>query len=69
LQWLNEIAGRDYIDITQYPVLPWSFIANENISGVMENKKFRDLSKNMGSLGDEDRIKYFIQKYESNTEE
>jgi hypothetical protein len=39
------------------------------MSGENENKMFRDLSKNMGSLGDEDRIKYFIQKYESNTEE
>ena len=26
LQWLNEIAGRSYTDITQYPVLPWSFV-------------------------------------------
>jgi hypothetical protein len=26
LQWLNDIAGRSYSDITQYPVLPWVFI-------------------------------------------
>lgn len=28
LQWLNEIAGRNYNDITQYPVLPWVYVTN-----------------------------------------
>ena len=28
LQWLNEIAGRNYNDITQYPVLPWVFVGD-----------------------------------------
>ena len=28
LQWLNDIAGRSYSDITQYPVLPWVFVSD-----------------------------------------
>lgn len=28
LQWLNEIAGRNYNDITQYPVLPWVYVGD-----------------------------------------
>jgi hypothetical protein len=30
LQWRNEIAGRNYSDITQYPVLPWTFVADDD---------------------------------------
>lgn len=26
--WLNDVSGRSYIDITQYPILPWVFISN-----------------------------------------
>jgi hypothetical protein len=28
LQWLNDVAGRSFIDITQYPVLPWVYVRN-----------------------------------------
>jgi hypothetical protein len=59
LQWLNEIAGRNYNDITQYPVLPWTFIANQE----SQNTAYRDLSKNMGSQGDAYRVGYFKEKY------
>lgn len=31
----------------------------------MDPKNFRDLSKNMGNVGQESRKKYFIEKYES----
>lgn len=52
LQWLNEIAGRNYNDITQYPVLPWIFIANKE----EQINAYRDLTKNMGSHGDAERV-------------
>lgn len=57
LQWLNEIAGRNYNDITQYPVLPWVFVSDNSPE---EEKAFRDLAKNMGSQGEEDRINRFL---------
>lgn len=28
IQWLNDVAGRNFLDIAQYPVLPWVFVAN-----------------------------------------
>lgn len=68
LQWLNEIAGRSYTDITQYPVLPWVFVSNANRIDP-ETVQFRDLTKNMGLQGDADRIRYFQEKYNSKAEE
>lgn len=67
LQWLNEIAGRSYTDITQYPVIPWTYVSDE--VKVVEKDNFRDLNKNMGMQGDSDRIRYFIEKYENKNEE
>lgn len=58
LQWLNEIAGRSYTDITQYPVLPWTYISDA--VKVVESDNFRDLTGNMGKQGDGDRIRYFM---------
>lgn len=34
----------------------------------LEHGPFRDLSKNMGLQGDQDRIRYFIKKYQENNE-
>lgn len=59
LQWLNEIAGRSYNDITQYPFLPWIYKADKED----DPKPYRDLTKNMGCNGDEQRIQHFISKY------
>jgi hypothetical protein len=28
IQWLNDVAGRNFLDIAQYPVLPWVFVAD-----------------------------------------
>ena len=56
LQWLNEVAGRNYNDIAQYPVLPWFYIKNEENS----KEEYRDLAKNMGSHGDDQRINKFL---------
>lgn len=65
LQWLNDVAGRSFIDITQYPVLPWVYVQH-NQQELAHDKIYRDLFKNMGSHGGEDRIKHFIEKYNSN---
>ena len=72
LQWLNEIAGRNYNDITQYPVLPWVFVGeeiNEAPSPQEIHKYYRDLTKNMGSHGSKERVSRFLEKYESNNDE
>ncbi len=53
LQWLNEIAGRNYNDITQYPVLPWVHIADDIAPSESNPKAYRDLNKNIGSHGNE----------------
>lgn len=58
LQWLNEVAGRNYNDMTQYPVLPWTYVADED--SPQESLNFRDLGRNMGRQGDADRIRYFL---------
>lgn len=50
--WLNRVAGRSYTDITQYPVMPWVLVTNEQ-QLEWSNSNFRDLSKNMGSFGPE----------------
>ena len=50
IQWLNDVAGRNFLDITQYPVLPWVFVANHDIE-LKEQKNYRNLLKNMGSHG------------------
>jgi len=54
LQWLNEIAGRSYCDITQYPVLPWVYVATSNQLDHPHYARalYRDLTKNMGLNGD-----------------
>lgn len=67
LQWLNEIAGRNYNDITQYPVLPWVFVAEEE--GEEGARGWRDLARNMGSHGERERVERFREKYEQNNEE
>lgn len=69
LQWLNEIAGRNYNDVTQYPVIPWIYITDQDNPPIDDIKNYRDLTKNMGLQGDSDRIRYFLEKYSSNNSE
>ena len=47
---LNKFSGRNFLDITQYPVFPWILsYFNEDLN--LENiDHYRDLSKSMGSL-------------------
>lgn len=61
LQWLNEIAGRSYCDMTQYPVLPWTFVASsQKLESDNKGNAYRDLTKNMGLNGNEERILHFL---------
>jgi hypothetical protein len=62
---LNDISGRNYRDITQYPIMPWMYInsSDEMENGVNNSCNFRDLTKNIGSFGPQDRLKYFIEKF------
>ena len=64
LMQLNSLSGRSYKDISQYPVLPWlitSFAEKLDLGSI---GSYRDLKKNMGSLGSEKRISNFMEKYE-----
>jgi hypothetical protein len=65
--WLNHVAGRSYTDITQYPVVPWVLVTNEQ-QLEWKNSNFRDLSKNMGSFGPEERTDHFLDKFTTNNE-
>ena len=48
---LNQIAFRGTFDLSQYPVFPW--IAE--MKSIQKEPVLRDLSKNMGALGSEER--------------
>lgn len=61
--WLNFVSGRSYQDLTQYPVLPWVVISFEKNIKMDTVNTFRDLSRNMGSLRDENKKKLFMEKY------
>lgn len=62
LMYLNYCAGRSYNDLTQYPVMPW--IIADYISD-LPNAAFRDLCKNMGSLGTPERTSIFEERYKN----
>ena len=50
--FLNIAAGRSFHDLTQYPVFPW--VLQDYSSEYLDLQNpgvFRNLSKNMGSLG------------------
>lgn len=61
---LNQIGGRSYKDVTQYPVLPW--IITDYISDILDFNdinRFRNLRKTMGALGSEKRTREFEEKF------
>ena len=63
---INDLGGRSYNDLTQYPVFPW--ILNKFSESSIDLDKvdnYRNLDKNMGSLGSEDRIKAFQERFET----
>ncbi len=62
---LNTFSGRSYHNISQYPVFPWVLddLSSESIS-LGEKTAYRDLTKNVGMLGDKSRAEDFKSRYE-----
>ena len=65
LMHINNLAGRSFNDLTQYPVFPWIIAdyESENID-LNDPKLYRDLSKPMGAIGEE-RARQFKERYEA----
>jgi|JI6StandDraft_1071083.scaffolds.fasta_scaffold25204_6 hypothetical protein len=51
LMQVNCLAGRSYKDVTQYHVFPWILTSFAEKIDLANEGNYRDLSKNMGSLG------------------
>jgi hypothetical protein len=51
LMQINSLGGRSYKDITQYHVFPWVVTSFAEKLDLTSPNSYRDLSKNMGSLG------------------
>ncbi|XP_077982163.1 protein FAN-like isoform X3 [Glandiceps talaboti] len=63
LMYLNSLADRSFMDLTQYPVFPWvitDFTSSE--LDLTKPETFRDLSKPVGALN-EDRLKRLKERY------
>lgn len=58
---LNFLAGRSNEDLNQYPVFPWIRSQYNNT----KDRNYRDLGRNMGCLGTEERRERFRKIYES----
>lgn len=55
LMEVNNLAGRSYCDLTQYPVMPWVLINFDNKLVISEESNYRNLTLPMGALGSEQR--------------
>lgn len=54
LIYLNQMGGRSYKDLTQYPTLPWVIKDFESPNLDLNNiNSYRELNKTMGALGSE----------------
>ena len=62
LMYLNYCAGRSYNDLTQYPIMPW--VIADYVSD-LPSAAYRDLCKNMGSLGKPERIEIFEERFKN----
>lgn len=65
---LNIASGRSNCDLNQYPIFPWVLSQYSETKFRKSDRKFRDFSKNMGTIGNEERTKKFIEIYKSITE-
>lgn len=62
---LNNLAGRSFNDLTQYPVFPWIIADYESEEINLDDPNiYRDLSRPMGALGEE-RAQQFRERYEA----
>ena len=62
---LNTLAGRSYLDITQYPVFPHVIADYESdVLDLNDPKTFRDLSKPIGALNPK-RLNQVKERYDA----
>ena len=62
---LNTLAGRSYLDITQYPVFPHVIADYESeVLDLNDQKTFRDLSKPIGALNSK-RLNQVKERYDA----
>jgi len=54
---LNSYSSRSFSNLSQYPIFPWILFENG------KNSVKRDLSKNIGLNGDQDRIEEYKKKF------
>ena len=57
---LNILSGRSNCDLNQYFIFPWILSDYRTSKCKKDQSKYRDLQKNMGSLGSSQRIQKFI---------
>ena len=74
---VNLYSGRSYNDLSQYPVFPWVFMVDyikdkklqdfysSSPDQFMSQLQIRDLTKNMGTLGDPQRLANYTKRYNS----
>lgn len=58
---LNILSGRTNCDLNQYFIFPWILSNYKSSKFKKDQSKYRDLDKNMGSLGNIERIQKFIE--------
>ena len=63
LMGLNFVSGRSNHDLNQYPVIPW--ILEGYVQMKSSENHYRDLGKNMGCLGSEERREKFRKLHDS----
>lgn len=61
---INNLAGRSYCDLTQYPVIPWILINFGPKLVMSDDNNFRNLALPMGAMGSEQRTEGFRERYE-----
>jgi len=52
---INNLAGRSFSDLTQYPVFPWVVVNFGNQIAFNDESSYRNLALPMGALGSEQR--------------
>ena len=69
LMRLNDLAGRGYNDLAQYPVFPWVLADYESDSlDLTVHSTFRDLSKPMGALSPA-RLEHAMERFRTFSED
>jgi hypothetical protein len=74
---VNFFAGRSYSELSQYPVFPWTIMLTANtdpslvqlfqqdFDQFLLKLETRDLTKTVGAIGDKERLKNFIKRFNS----